>query len=222
MKDGAILQLDRCPYCGIAKPHLTQHGTFDTHDHENRNLRMWSYYVCKTCGGVVMTMAPYIARPPSDGLKPGLIPAAVKTLLQGDIVETWPSIEMLPDELPQRAKEYLGQAMETVNAPVPSIIAASAAVDAMFKAKGLKDGSLYKRIEEAAAQHLITPEMSAWAHEVRLNANDQRHADEEAPLPSREDARKCILFAKALAEFLFVLPARVDRGRGVAGKATKP
>ena len=56
--------------------------------------------------------------------------------------------------------------------------------------------------------------MAAWAHEVRLDANDQRHADEGAPLPAEADAAKVIEFAKALAEFLFVLPARVARGRG--------
>jgi hypothetical protein len=134
----------------------------------------------------------------------------------------WPSPELVPEELPERAKEFLAQALDAVNAPVPSILAANAAIDAMFKAKDLKKGSLHDRIEEAAAQHLITPEMRAWAHDVRLDANDQRHADEEAPLPTREDARKCILFAKALAEFLFVLPARVARGRGVAAKAPKP
>jgi hypothetical protein len=91
---------------------------------------------------------------------------------------------------------------------------AASAVDAMLKAKGLTDGVLYTRIEKAAADHLITQEMSAWAHEVRLDANDQRHADENAPLPTEDDARRAIAFASALGEFLFVLPAKVSRGRG--------
>ena len=69
------------------------------------------------------------------------------------------------------------------------------------------------RIEEAAKNHLITSEMAAWAHDVRLDANDQRHADVAASLPTTADAQKCVEFARALAEFLFVLPARVQRGR---------
>lgn len=47
----------------------------------------------------------------------------------------------------------------------------------VLKEKGYKDGSLHKRIEKAASDHLITKDMSDRAHPVRLEANDQRHAD---------------------------------------------
>ena len=54
-------------------------------------------------------------------------------------------------------------------------------------------------------------------HAVRLDANDQRHADESADLPTDKDAQRCIAFALALAEILFVLPSRIERGlRGEA------
>jgi len=89
----------------------------------------------------------------------------------------------------------------------------ASAVDAMLKDKGYKEGSLNSRIDSAAKDHLITAEMAAWAHEIRLEANDQRHADESAALPSATDAQKVIEFATALAQFMYVLPARVERGR---------
>jgi len=89
----------------------------------------------------------------------------------------------------------------------------ASAVDAMLKEKGYKDGTLYRRIDDAAKDHLITSEMAAWAHEIRLEANDQRHADEGSSLPNAADAAKAIEFANALAQFLYVLPARVERGR---------
>lgn len=89
---------------------------------------------------------------------------------------------------------------------------AASSVDSMLKAKGFTSGSLYSQIDEAVKQHLITVEMAKWAHDVRLDANDQRHADDEAPLPDSEQANKCVEFATALAQFLFVLPARVERG----------
>jgi hypothetical protein len=54
--------------------------------------------------------------------------------------------------------------------------------------------------------------MAKWAHEVRLDANEQRHADDNAPLPIGADARHSVDFAMALAQFLIVLPARVKRG----------
>ena len=87
----------------------------------------------------------------------------------------------------------------------------------MLKAKALTSGSLYSRIDEAAKQNLITEEMAKWAHEVWLDANDQRHSDEQAPLPDRAQAEKCVEFATALAQLMFVLPARVRRGLASAG-----
>ena len=89
---------------------------------------------------------------------------------------------------------------------------AASAVDSMLKTKNYRDGSLYARIEQAAKDHLITQDMAKWAHEVRLDANDQRHADELSSLPTQDDARRCVDFAISLAQFLFVLPAQVQRG----------
>lgn len=89
----------------------------------------------------------------------------------------------------------------------------ASSVDAMLKDKGYKDGSLNSRFDQAAVDHLITDEMAAWAHEVRLDANDQRHADEAAPLPNDGDARRVIEFAKCSCTVPVCLARRVARGR---------
>jgi len=121
------------------------------------------------------------------------------------------------EDLPDRAREYLRQAIESEHAPSGSIMLSASAVDAMLKALGLRQGTLYSRIDEAAKQHLITEEMANWAHEVRLDANEQRHDDDEIELPDREDASRAINFVVALGDFLFVLPATVKRGRRAIG-----
>ena len=54
--------------------------------------------------------------------------------------------------------------------------------------------------------------MGQWAHRVRLDANGQRHSDMEDEMPTIEDAQQGIEFTKALAELLFVLPAKVSKG----------
>ncbi len=90
----------------------------------------------------------------------------------------------------------------------------------MLKEKGYKKWNLHERILAAAHDHLITEEMATWANEVRLDANAQRHADEAAPLPTEADAGTTVDFAMALAEFMFVLPARVKRGRKINKEAT--
>jgi predicted membrane chloride channel (bestrophin family) len=89
---------------------------------------------------------------------------------------------------------------------------AASAVDSMLKAKGYVEGTLYTRIDKAANDHVITPDMAAWAHAVRLDANDQRHADNAAALPTEQDAKKVLDFAATLAQIMFVLPSRVARG----------
>ncbi len=73
-------------------------------------------------------------------------------------------------------------------------------------------GVLKSRIDKVAKDHLITEGMALWAHNNRLDANEQRHADEAAPLPDEQDARHSIEFAIALGEFLFVLPSKVSMG----------
>jgi hypothetical protein len=98
---------------------------------------------------------------------------------------------------------------------------AASAVDALLKAKGYPEGRLYDRINQAAADHVITEDMAAWAHHVRLEANDPRHADTARPHATRAEAEQTVEFAEALAQFLFVLPARVARGVKAAGGTPK-
>jgi hypothetical protein len=173
----------------------------ETTDSEDKNYRVWYIYVCVSCGGAILTVT--------------------RTQYAGEIDRMWPEGDVLSDTIPERARIFLQQATESLHAPSGAQILAASSVDAMLKQKGYKDGTLNTRIKAAEAAHLITPEMAEWAHEVRVDANDQRHADENAPLPTKEDAEKTIEFAKTLAQFLFVLPSMVSRGRAVAsGKLT--
>jgi hypothetical protein len=196
MKNGNELPLERCPHCSVAKPRIINLGSPDcTGNSEEDNERIWQRYRCVSCGGVILTV--------SSGHN-----------YYSPIERMWPEGDLLSDSIPERARSYLKQATESLHAPSLAQIGAASAVDAMLKAKGYKEGVLNSRIKEAEGAHLITPEMAEWAHEVKLDANNQRHADESVPLPTRDEAKKTIEFAKALAEFLFVLPAMVTRGRG--------
>jgi hypothetical protein len=129
-----------------------------------------------------------------------------------EVEEYFPSAKAVKEEIPERPRAFLQQALESLNAPSGAVMLAASAVDAMLKLKNYTDGSLYSRIENAAADGAITKDMSNWAHQVRLDANDQRHADPAASLPSSNDASRSIDFALTLAEILFVLPSRVQKG----------
>ena len=193
MKHGSQLPLERCPHCNVAKPSLKLQWQSASKDHAGHNPTFWSIYNCMSCGG--MTMARSIGGQ------------------QDDIAHIWPTPVSVSDSIPNRARDYLSQAVASISAQAGAVMLADSAIDSMLKDKGYKDGVLYSRIDAAAKDHLITIEMSAWAHEIRLDANDQRHADDSAQLPTAADANKAVEFASALAQFLYVLPARVERGR---------
>jgi hypothetical protein len=186
---GGTLKLPRCPYCGIAAPLLSDRWTGVTEGSDGQ--RIWHTYECSVCGGVVLGFAP--ASNPQKG-------------------EVYPRLSLPHEAIPERAREYLRQAQETCFQPAASIAMSASAIDSMLKAKGYKKGTLYERIDQAAADHIITDDMAKWGHQVRLDGNDQRHADESAPLPTQLDAARCAEFASALAEVMFVLPSRVTRG----------
>lgn len=191
------LILGSCPHCGRANPTLEKALQFvATKSHDGINERWWGVYWCKTCGGIVTAWAPKVDDYPS-------------TL---SIQEVCPSTPVISDSIPEKAREYLRQAQNSLHAPAGAIMLSASAIDAMLKEKEYTNGTLNDRINKAAEDHLITDSMAQWAHEVRLDANVQRHADKDAGLPTYEDAKFTFDFAIAFAEYLFVLPSRVERG----------
>ena len=185
------LDLPKCPHCNVDKPNLTNLYYYESANYDKTLHRHWRVYCCARCGGLVTAWA-------HEG--------------DGWVVEVFPQEIQVDNAIPNPANKYLQQALDSLHAPAGAVMLAASAIDAMLKKKSYKEGSLYTRINKAADDHLITPEMAQWAHNVRLDANEQRHADDEAELPTEADARRSIDFALALAEFLFVLPSRVNKG----------
>lgn len=197
--DAGVLEEGRCPHCNVATPLLSGVHAFHSGNANGTSKYKWRVYVCSRCGfptvGGCTAGAPFI-----------------------ELV--FPKRARVADEIPEKPRSFLTQATESIHAPSGAIMLCASSVDAMLKEKGLKTGNLYSRIEAAAKSHLVTQEMAVWAHEIRLDANDERHADDTAPLPTEEDARKAIAFTSALAEFLFVLPTKIERGRRAHSQQT--
>jgi len=185
------LDMERCPHCSVANPNIVLVTNFETQSYDKENTRIWGIYKCSRCGGVI---------------------SAASYIWTHSVIELYPKNRTVENSIPIKARSFLKQANETIHAPSGSIMLSASSIDAMLKVKGYTDGSLYKRIEKAANDHLITKEMAKWAHQVRLDANDERHADENAELPNSKDAEKVINFTTALAQFLFVLPSQVEKG----------
>jgi len=188
-----LLGLPKCPHCGVANPALEKKFECYYRGVASDKTRDWSIYFCRSCGLLVAAGGPH----GTGGVVDIIIPQS----------------RSLDLAIPERPRRYLQEALDTLHAPSASIMVSASAVDALLKDCGLTKGSLYNRIDQAAKSHLITTGMAEWAHEVRLDANDERHADEHAVAPNSSDAQRCFDFALAVAEYLFVLPAKVARGR---------
>ena len=186
------LLIKRCPHCSVDTPNLQSVWETETRNFQNTGARFWRIYKCSHCGGLVTACAKR-----DTGYIDAMFPNASRTQSKA---------------LPERVQEYLNQAEDSLNAPSGSVMLSASAVDAMLKEKSYKEGSLYSRINKAVEDHQITKDMGIWAHEIRLDANEQRHADEEFELPSEADAKRCFQFARTLATFLFILPSMVTRG----------
>jgi hypothetical protein len=185
------LELKRCPHCSIANPNINQVTNFETKSANGYNERFWIIYICSNCGGAIMTS---------------------RNKQSDEMIELIPQMRYVDSCIPERPRQFLLQALETIHAPAGSIMLSASSIDAMLKDMGYKKGSLYERIEKAANDHIITAGMSECAHKIRLEANDQRHSDEDSVLPTEEDAKRIVEFAFPLADFLYVLPNKVNKG----------
>ena len=209
------LSLQRCPHCNTANPTIHRRTNFavqpqkEAHQIPGNFFVQWHVYVCASCAGLVAAGVP---------VHPSMANAAQLLPVQWLV----PEVVRISTDIPQSAAKYLAQARETLSSPAASVMMSAAAVDAMLKARNYKEGSLFSRIRKADTDGVLTAQMAEWADDIRLDANDERHADEQARDKTPEDANRCLEFADALADLLFVLPARVKRGRKLPETGAAP
>lgn len=196
----------RCPHCSIANPLLEYQSFFTQRDMRDDTLHSWFSYRCSSCESLVGAF----------GFMPSSQISQATTWLcshPAEAILVIPEPQSVDQDLPERPRRYLEQALNSLHSPEGAIMLAGSAIDAMLKLKGYVAGTVNQRIKQAVDDHVLTDGMSEWAHAVRLESNKPRHADLEEPHASSELAQQTIKFAQALGEFLFVLPARIERGK---------
>lgn len=70
---------------------------------------------------------------------------------------------------------------------------------------------LEKRIDKLADQHLLTPALREWAHQLRLDGNEAVHGVEDA---TPEHAEQMKALSTLVLTYLFTLPKQVELARG--------
>ena len=190
------LILDRCPYCNIAKPfmaHISSHMIAKEHE---VLLHILDIYECSSCHNFI-------------------IHKQIPKIYFGDtefISLIIPKEKTYDKNIPDKARNDLTAAYETLHQPKASIIMSSRAVETMLQIKGYNDNYLNDKIIAAHGAGILTDDMKKWADEVRLDANKERHAALADNPPSKEDAERTLSFAETIAEILFVIPSKVTRG----------
>ena len=193
-----------CPHCG------TNNVAFSiVHQHPVGSQVTQRWDTLATCGrctrGVVAGFKTPTLDPPISLWKGG-------HELEGMLVDFFPSRPRpkAPDHTPENVAGYYRQGME--NLPRACDAAGSMfrkVLDTGLKAKFPREkypkikGTLKQRIQKAAEQHELTPELAEWSHKIRLDGNDAAH-DEEAF--SEEDARTLQTFTELVLTYLFTLP----------------
>ncbi len=107
----------------------------------------------------------------------------------------------------------LQQARDAIHTPDACLMVCVSALDAVPQEKDVMPdkGTLNDRIKAAAENYLITEDVANWVNQIRLEANDIRHPENNRYLVTQEEAQQNLEFTEALAEILFVLPERVTR-----------
>lgn len=189
-----LLGVANCPHCGVASPllALVWHSGQPVSRADGGIRSLWSAFTCTTCGSVVSARG-----------QPG------NTSANPPVVQIYPDDWEANTVLPTSVAKFLEQAHKTKASPDASALMSASAVDAMLKDKGLIEGSLYVRIEKAVTNGLLTAVLATWAHRVRLDANNPRHADDKNPHLNPDEAIRAFEFATALSEYLYVLPSRM-------------
>ena len=72
------------------------------------------------------------------------------------------------------------------------------------------EGNLFARIKAAEAKHELTPDLAAWANQIRLDGNDAAH--EEEPF-SQQDAKRLAVFTDMVLRYLFTLPGMLAQAQ---------
>lgn len=192
-RKNGLLEIIRCPHCEIFHPNLELKWQSSASFSDNYNtMVIWEIYECVNCYS----------------------PISIKLASMNgeyEIVDFFPKVQSLHSSIPEKASYYLLQAIESVNTPLASILLCCSAVDSMFKEIGYKDGNLYSRIIKAEKENRITESMKIWSDKIRLDANAIRHADDNLIALTIDDAKNTIEFTRSLAEFLFVLPYKIEQ-----------
>lgn len=132
-----------------------------------------------------------------------------------------PAPSRCPEHTPDNLKRLFLQAADANKRDAPDASGAMSrkvidnSTQLLLKDEAKKYGTIYARIEALKNKGTLTPELAAWAHEVRLGGNDAAH-DLEPFTP--EEAGELLDFAELYLIYVYTLPERLKLRRAKAAE----
>lgn len=137
--------------------------------------------------------------------------------LPDDMIEWYPLAGASPDfpDVPAHIARAAREAHASANIKsyMSAVLMARTVVEATAKAKDIKTGNLFEKIDELASNGLIREDTRLAAHEIRQFGNDMAHGDIE-DAPEAEVARDVLVLMDEILAEVFQGPARTARLRG--------
>lgn len=206
-----------CPHCGIRNnaflgvksvPNLAKKYYWTT------------LFICPSCGGGVVVEI-------SDGgtgIDPMSQPADIRAPLHtnpsfrfGIInIHPKPIATEIPSHLPERVGKTFKEGCEILQqSPTGACSLFRKTLEIALKdlSPEIEAWKLEKRIDKMADQHLITPSIQEWAHQLRLDGNEALHESED---PTIDDARQMESLTRFVLMYIYTLPGQIAEARNPA------
>jgi Domain of unknown function (DUF4145) len=204
-------RISYCPHCGNTSPHHLVHtqpylerlwSTSDPKDHIDEEA-VYFVAVCKTCNEVLV----YGGLKDSDA---GEFDGAVLV---------WPQFG-LDHAVPERIRQIYEEASRIENiAPNAFAVQIRRALEAVCIDRGATRGSLVQNIHELANRGEIPKTLVEASDLLRLIGNIGAHAGDRDV--HRPQAHSLDRFFRAIVEYLYVSPKRIEQFRASLEKARK-
>ncbi|WID95723.1 DUF4145 domain-containing protein [Bosea vestrisii] len=178
-------------------------GNFAEHHHsERKNARgktlNYDILKCENCGNLVMVFW-------SGG-----------NGIHGRKLVPWPlKVERAPESWPAGVGNLWLQARRSLQSESwdAAAVMARSSLQAALRHVKAEGTSLFQEIESLGSRGLLPPTMVDWAHAVRLFGNDSAHPKVDQKPASKKEVTEAVRFIEFLFEYLFELPARIEKLR---------
>jgi hypothetical protein len=195
-----------CPHCDTVKAGFTYRGQFPC---SPMNTSIAVPAVCNVCNNPIVAVIKSLSGMPPDSFGGDLLNSPQHYFVEavypeGRVIDT-------PSDIPGAVANAFNQAAGSRRAGHFDAACAMyrKAMELSLKAfsPDIEAWQIEKRINKMAAANKITPELQAWAHELRLDGNEAVHGDEEATADMTDQMHE---FCRFLLIYLYTLPAQVE------------